>query len=834
MNIQFSENNNYIKKSNHPYNNNKNIKRNAQQGKIKNKNNFNNNDNNRFHPPSNNQNIFQQKRDNNFINILENQVNNSPASSLQAYINGNLNINTTNINQNIYNNNIYSNDDSDESSNINNNIHNQRNFNNLNLNEGINNNYINNLNFRSIHNNNKNNYIYPNSNNLNQINNYNQLINLNNSINNLNNNNNNQITNNDLELIKLKLLYLNALNNNNNFNSNINDIPNYTIGINNQNSNSPINQSILEQLRILKESNMKKEYLINLLQIQNQIEKKKKMNLINYINSLNNQNQIKNQNNNLLNLQNEESFDFNNNTINLIMNQNNPSIDQIYRQLINNQIMNQNIQQPQFQSIPNNNININENIIQNNYQRNINQPNIFKNNIDINQILETFKNNPNPILNNNTYNINNRIKFNTNNHNQNHNHISNSLNLYKMDNETIIKEAYNLIKGQMGCRFLQKKIEEETEFALEFIYPIIKLHLNEIIIDKFGNYLIQKFLEYLPQQEISFFINSIKDNFLSIGLNQYGTRVIQKLVELIKNSDDKYNNYKTLVSLITPNIIQFSNDLNGCHIIQQIFNSKTFKNDFLFEFYRDNIVKIANDKNGCCFLQKCMDKLFGEDLNRILEIIFKNIKEIIIDKYGNYVIQFIIKNKINTDEENPQNIKKFNLTEIFNFIMDDFVNYSNQKYSSNVIEKLLILDELRPQIIIKLKNLEITRSLLFEKFGNYVIQKALHFADDNDKDELLKNIGILSEELRKVDFGNKLLNKLMTKYPKLINYMKGNDKNINSNTEQKEENYFINNNNNIVHMILTNQNSYKNSNNKELGNKKINNRKENDMYKVKK
>ena len=62
-----------------------------------------------------------------------------------------------------------------------------------------------------------------------------------------------------------------------------------------------------------------------------------------------------------------------------------------------------------------------------------------------------------------------------------------------MDNKTIIREAYNLTKDQVGCRFLQKKIEEDTEFAISFLYPIVIKHLDEIIIDKFGNYLIQKF-----------------------------------------------------------------------------------------------------------------------------------------------------------------------------------------------------------------------------------------------------------------------------------------------------------------------------------------------------
>ena len=474
--------------------------------------------------------------------------------------------------------------------------------------------------------------------------------------------------------------------------------------------------------------------------------------------------------------------------------------------------MNQNLQEnAQIQNYQNNNFNNNFN----NYQNNINQQ-YNNNNIDINQILNNLQNNNDSnqfqIQNNNQFNMINNNNSIHQNKNYNHNHISNSLNLYKLDKETIIKEAYNLTKGQMGCRFLQKKVEDETEFALEFIYPIILKHLNEIIVHKFGNYLIQKFLDYLPQKEIFNFIINIEDNFLFIGLNQYGTRVIQKLLEHIKSEGDQdtVNNYKKIVSLIIPNIIKFSNDLNACHIIQQIFITKNFSNKFLYEFYRNNIVKITNDKNGCCFLQKFIDKLNGEELNEILESIFLNIKEIIIDKYGNYVIQYIIKNIITMDGENHQNIKKFNLHEIFKFILDDFVKYSNQKYSSNVIEKLFSIDELKPELYQKLKTPDITKNLLLEKYGNYVIQKGLNLAEDKDKDELLKIIGNLSEELKTIEFGNKLLNKLMTKYPKLINYMndkKENDMmhndNINNNFNNNAINKIYNNNcNNNVNKVL--------------------------------
>ena len=360
----------------------------------------------------------------------------------------------------------------------------------------------------------------------------------------------------------------------------------------------------------------------------------------------------------------------------------------------------------------------------------------------------------------------------------------------------------------MGCRFLQKKIEDDTEFAMEFIYPIISKHLNEIIIDKFGNYLIQKFLDYLSQKELSEFLNIIKDNFVEIGLNQYGTRVIQKLITVIKSSGDQYtvNNYKAFISLIIPNVVKFSNDLNSCHIIQEIMTSKTFENKFLYELYKQNIIQITNDKNGCCFLQKCLDKLSGEELNTILESILSNIKEIIIDKYGNYVVQYIIKNII-INSQKSQEIKNLNLHEIFKFILDDFVNYSNQKYSSNVIEKLFMLEELKQDLIEKLKNPKIARSLLFEKYGNYVIQKGLNFAEDNDREEIFKIIGDLSEDLKKIEFGNKLLNKLLNKYPKLKDYLNKNNKNMqdtNSNNKSEDDKKGLNNinGNNNANMVL--------------------------------
>ena len=282
-------------------------------------------------------------------------------------------------------------------------------------------------------------------------------------------------------------------------------------------------------------------------------------------------------------------------------------------------------------------------------------------------------------------------------------------------------------------------------------------------------------------------MNSIKDNFLNIGLNQYGTRVIQRVIDFIKSSGDQtyIKNYNFFVDLLTPNIIQFSNNLNGCHIIQKVLLAENFDNKFCYNFYRENILSIANDKNGCCFLQKCIDKLNEKQLNHMLESIFNKTKEIVVDQYGNYVIQYILKTL------KQKNNKNYNLQKIFQFIIDDLVTYSNQKYCSNVIEKLFSIDELRIALISKLEEPNIMKDLLFAQFGNYVVQKALNYSNKDEQIKLLSIISTMVEDLKKLEFGFKLYNKLVSKYPTLLSLV-DNQNNINDINEEEENS--INNN----------------------------------------
>ena len=112
-------------------------------------------------------------------------------------------------------------------------------------------------------------------------------------------------------------------------------------------------------------------------------------------------------------------------------------------------------------NVNNNNLGMNNNIPINNYKgKNVN----INNNQD----------NQNIINNNSTENS----KIN--------NHNSSNDNYYEYSNEEILNLSIELIKEQVGCRFMQEKIKNDHNFANELLFPKIQNNLKELFFASFN------------------------------------------------------------------------------------------------------------------------------------------------------------------------------------------------------------------------------------------------------------------------------------------------------------------------------------------------------------
>ena len=204
-----------------------------------------------------------------------------------------------------------------------------------------------------------------------------------------------------------------------------------------------------------------------------------------------------------------------------------------------------------------------------------------------------------------------------------------------------------------------------------------------------------------------------------------------------------------------------------------------------------NCIKIGKHKHGCCVMQRCLEKGTRSQKLALANHIIEHIHHLIEDPYGNYLVQNVL--KLEDEHRNGLIIKQ---------IATDFIRLSQLKFSSNVIEVCLdsrhtggknsasshidkifkgTFEDDDLQIIRELgfntahsKNLKarvhfIVQKLVYNQFGNYVLQRALNvISDDELRKEILYTIKSLQPSLMQLKHGQKVLQKLQKTYPQIF------------------------------------------------------------------
>ena len=626
-------------------------------------------------------------------------------------------------------------------------------------------NIVNNLNNNSNSNYYINNFSNNNENNINERDNaeddnFNESLDQNNNEpvdKNINNNNYNNMKNQNINDIYKNIYLKNIISNNQNI---LNNIYNYN---NQYNSQNPINVNSLYNENIKLNQNQMDNRINQMIQ-QNQLNQLSKLNqnLTNYLNqysklnnkNINNINTLSNINNidNMLSYNNNNNINYNNNDKNRNINFSSIANAYINQNLINQNILNRNLNQLQMQIPMQNN---------NNGMYN-NQPNQFFGYNNQEQIgLQNINNNPQlNNINNFTYMNNNINNFNQNNNNIINNQFNNNIQntnipesfFYSLTPIQLAQQCHIIAKNQNGCRYLQNMISANQEILKNLFFPKILEHIKELSNNQFANYLVKKVFQYLSEDMLLELIQSLVPVIDQIGTNQYGTRVIQDLIDYLKTE----KTFISFVNIIIPHAKSLIIDLNGSHIIYKLILTKNKGVKIIENIICMHVKDIAITRKGCSFLKRYFDFENENDLIKIKQSILQNLKEIITDQYGNYVIQSIL-----TKEGSPI-VKDFIIE-----INKNLIFYSNNKFSSNALEKCFENESMKNIVLDQLLNKDIFEKIILDKFGNYVVQKAIAKADDNRRNYMLQLLIPLIPSLKSQYFGKRLLSKLALQYPNL-------------------------------------------------------------------
>lgn len=313
-------------------------------------------------------------------------------------------------------------------------------------------------------------------------------------------------------------------------------------------------------------------------------------------------------------------------------------------------------------------------------------------------------------------------------------------------------QLVELSRDQHGSRLIQQKLEYASASEKEMVYKEILPHSLELMSDVFGNYVIQKFLEFGTEPQKDHLVARMLGHVRSLSLQMYGCRVIQKALEHISLASQIQ-----LIAELKGQVLTCVQDQNGNHVIQRIIERvPAHELGFIVDAFKESdlFYKLATHPYGCRVIQRMLEFCTHAQLASLLPCLHSCAKALMVDQYGNYVIQHVL-------EHGDATAKQAMLT----LVHRDLFNLSKHKFGSNVVEKCFLVayqaHTLYTFIDLVLDHHgQLLLTMIRDVYANYVIQKLLELVDAATRAKFLDILKPQLNQLRKLAYGKHLVSKI--------------------------------------------------------------------------
>ena len=373
------------------------------------------------------------------------------------------------------------------------------------------------------------------------------------------------------------------------------------------------------------------------------------------------------------------------------------------------------------------------------YSNNIDNNNCNNNNICNNNYLNIIRNNlmekgnlNKKILNNINYNTkeNKNLNITIINKDKNSDKLINLNDNFMQYINHLPIPLVDYLCTSRGISEIKKKLPQSNyEYKKIIILYLNKNGLTKIMKNVYGNYFFQQLIKDSEEHIISLILFYISDNFIDISKDSSGTFSLQALLDEISTLENEIK----ILKFIKHHEMEIAYDKNATYVLQKLLLIiPDTRRKELNEIILNNIKELCLDSNGICLIKNFIrTNTLINDKKRINDEFVKNFLLLAESPFGNYGIQYLIENWDNDI-----------LNDLKDKIMENIHKLSIQQYSSNVVEKAIeIIDgEFRTKIIQKLCFEGHLMTLIKNKFGRFVLYKAINYMNNGLKNELEKEI----------------------------------------------------------------------------------------------
>ncbi len=204
------------------------------------------------------------------------------------------------------------------------------------------------------------------------------------------------------------------------------------------------------------------------------------------------------------------------------------------------------------------------------------------------------------------------------------------------------KAILTSLKNQKTTIILQKIIMEAKSDVIESIVNELKGEYRRIMNDKNGNYFCTDLFKICNQKQRIQILQELHQTLSDDAINNYASHPIQTLIEFSSSEEEyklilySFNDYNKL--------LLDSSDPNGAYVIQKIITRipERFRQDFNFIF-ASFIGFVSTQKFGIVAVKKFISCTKNEQImGQMVNMIKNNFMNLARDKYGNYLIQYLL------------------------------------------------------------------------------------------------------------------------------------------------------------------------------------------------
>ncbi|KAK7024214.1 hypothetical protein VNI00_016522, partial [Paramarasmius palmivorus] len=273
-----------------------------------------------------------------------------------------------------------------------------------------------------------------------------------------------------------------------------------------------------------------------------------------------------------------------------------------------------------------------------------------------------------------------------------------------------------------GSRLIQDRLTIASNIQRQLVFDELVPHAAlRLMFDFYGNYVIQKLFELYSPTRKSKLATLMEGHLLSLSTQIHGSRVVQKAIENIL-PDQRLRFYAELhlhveVCMRNP---------YGNFVIEKFLAYVPPQELEFLKTIQISAFQLAKDRFGCRVVLKCLELIPREAIDPLFDVIHQKTMALMLDKYGNYIIQFLLRSG------SPQDKSK-----LITKIEGNVVELSCHKYSSNVMETLLVSTDsatrsnLIRELLVSAHSTDQSPVYLLagHRYGNYVLQRAMEVAD---------------------------------------------------------------------------------------------------------